>query len=83
MTVGIVRAPSPGAWEGETLMSLLEGSSRVSQLKVSDDVRECHIQGQAGPGPVVLVHYITYTTIFAVTNPTESNYKIVWDGREL
>lgn len=66
MTVGIVRAPSPGAWEeGEMLlMSLLEDSSPLSQLQVLDDVREHHIQGHAGPGPVVLVHYITYTNIF-------------------
>lgn len=65
-TVGVVRAPSPGAWEeGETLlMSLLEDCSPVSVTSV----RWC--QGMSYPrackswssrvGPL---HYITYTTI--------------------
>lgn len=96
VTVGIVRAPSPGAWEeGETLlMSLLQDSSPLSQLQVLDDVRERHIQGRASPGPMVLVHHIIYSTIFLLLlillkaiqngfNPTESNYRMVWDGREL
>lgn len=65
-SIGIVRALSPGAWEaGKTLlMSLSEDSSPLSQLQVLDDVRECHIQGHAGPGPIALVHYIIYITIF-------------------
>lgn len=72
MTAGIVRAPSPGAWdEGETLlMSLSEGSSPMSQLQVLDDVRECHTQGRTGPGPVV--HYLHHHFL-AVINPAESN----------
>lgn len=66
MTAGIVRALSLGSWEEEEtlLTSASEDSSTRSQLKVLDNVRECHIQRCAGPGPVVLVHYITSTTSF-------------------
>lgn len=75
-------------------MSASEDSSTMSQLKVLDNVRHRHIQGCAGPGWVVLVHYIAYTTNFLLVliplkviqngfDPTESNYRMGWDRGEL